>query len=405
MTIIKRTAAIIAAAVMAAAPIAESTPFAQFAASAGSIAAAEDSTDILLDCSSRYGYEFLKGRPNGEGMQKLYDMIWDESVRLWNAKNENVPLGKNLCETGLRISLSDLDIPQSAAEDTVRIFRNDNPIFFWISGNAYFEDGKYIYTVERDDGQAVDRVYVQDSIEKYVKKTYNDAWAPYQTIKSRAKSIRDTILEKTDDLGHGSSDYRDYGVYGAVIDHRACSEGFARTYQLMLNYADIDNCYFLGNYEGHDQSVNTVRLDDGNMYYVDVELDAPEHLHVHSCGSKFFAKGTHEFLETHRIYAPSSNEDPNHFQAYVPSIPADNYPDNILRRFYRGDANMDEKLNVTDITLIAAHVKGKKQLSNHCQIPADVNKDGKINVTDIALVAAHVKGLKKIDQGDYYSYR
>ncbi|SFC42936.1 dockerin type I domain-containing protein [Ruminococcus albus] len=59
-----------------------------------------------------------------------------------------------------------------------------------------------------------------------------------------------------------------------------------------------------------------------------------------------------------------------------------------------GDVNNDGKINVTDITKIAAHVKGKKLLKNDEFIRADVNKDGKITVTDITKVAAHVKGKK-----------
>lgn len=61
-----------------------------------------------------------------------------------------------------------------------------------------------------------------------------------------------------------------------------------------------------------------------------------------------------------------------------------------------GDVNNDGIINVTDITKIAAHVKGKKLLKNDEIIRADINKDGKITVTDITKVAAHVKGKKLI---------
>ncbi|SFC59959.1 dockerin type I repeat-containing protein [Ruminococcus albus] len=59
-----------------------------------------------------------------------------------------------------------------------------------------------------------------------------------------------------------------------------------------------------------------------------------------------------------------------------------------------GDVNGDSKINITDITLVAAHVKGKRILSAEKQKAADVNKDGKINITDITKIAAHVKGKK-----------
>ncbi|WP_207646965.1 dockerin type I domain-containing protein, partial [Ruminococcus albus] len=60
----------------------------------------------------------------------------------------------------------------------------------------------------------------------------------------------------------------------------------------------------------------------------------------------------------------------------------------------RGDVNGDGVINVTDITKVAAHVKGKKLLDAAAQKRADVNNDGKINVSDISKIAAHVKGKK-----------
>ena len=62
----------------------------------------------------------------------------------------------------------------------------------------------------------------------------------------------------------------------------------------------------------------------------------------------------------------------------------------------KGDANGDGAITVTDISKIAAHVKGIKALSEEEQKHADVNGDGAITVTDISKVAAHVKGIRSI---------
>ncbi|SEL36078.1 leucine-rich repeat protein [Ruminococcus albus] len=59
-----------------------------------------------------------------------------------------------------------------------------------------------------------------------------------------------------------------------------------------------------------------------------------------------------------------------------------------------GDVNADGIINITDITKVAAHVKGKKLLDENAQKFADVNNDGKINISDITKIAAHVKGKK-----------
>lgn len=60
----------------------------------------------------------------------------------------------------------------------------------------------------------------------------------------------------------------------------------------------------------------------------------------------------------------------------------------------KGDVNGDGELTVTDVTKVAAHIKGKKLLSDDEKLRADVNGDGIINITDISKIAAHIKGEK-----------
>ncbi|MBQ8965980.1 MBG domain-containing protein [Ruminococcus sp.] len=66
--------------------------------------------------------------------------------------------------------------------------------------------------------------------------------------------------------------------------------------------------------------------------------------------------------------------------------------------FLLGDLNRDGDINVTDITLMAAHVKSIRALNEYGLKAADVNGDGDINVTDLVKLAAHVKGIKPLDQ-------
>ena len=61
-----------------------------------------------------------------------------------------------------------------------------------------------------------------------------------------------------------------------------------------------------------------------------------------------------------------------------------------------GDLNGDNKVNVTDISLLAANVKGIRPLAEEKLDAADLNGDNKINVTDISLLAAHVKGIRPL---------
>ena len=65
-----------------------------------------------------------------------------------------------------------------------------------------------------------------------------------------------------------------------------------------------------------------------------------------------------------------------------------------LNDYIPGDVTGDGTVNVADISKIAAHIKGKKQINSTRFMSADVNGDGSVNVSDLSKIAAHVKGKK-----------
>ncbi|MBQ8967851.1 cellulase family glycosylhydrolase [Ruminococcus sp.] len=65
-----------------------------------------------------------------------------------------------------------------------------------------------------------------------------------------------------------------------------------------------------------------------------------------------------------------------------------------------GDINGDGDINVTDISICAAHVKSIRNIADDRLAAADVNKDDDVNVTDLNLIAAHVKGIRNIPEAD-----
>ncbi len=64
----------------------------------------------------------------------------------------------------------------------------------------------------------------------------------------------------------------------------------------------------------------------------------------------------------------------------------------------RGDANGDGTVNITDISIIAAHVKSTKAIDKYSLNAADVNNDGVLNVSDISGAAACVKSIQDITE-------
>lgn len=70
--------------------------------------------------------------------------------------------------------------------------------------------------------------------------------------------------------------------------------------------------------------------------------------------------------------------------------------DETVTDYETGDVNGDSNINVTDIALVASHIKGIKALDKSGAKAADIDEDDNINVTDISMIAAHIKGIKSI---------
>lgn len=56
------------------------------------------------------------------------------------------------------------------------------------------------------------------------------------------------------------------------------------------------------------------------------------------------------------------------------------------------DVNLDGRVNVTDLSMLSAYIKGKKGIYTEVRQAADLNRDGMVNVTDVSMLASYVKG-------------
>ena len=61
------------------------------------------------------------------------------------------------------------------------------------------------------------------------------------------------------------------------------------------------------------------------------------------------------------------------------------------------DLNRDGSVNVTDLVMLAAHIKNVKMLRPNVYALADINGDGMVNVTDLSSLAYYVKGGDSIN--------
>jgi hypothetical protein len=357
-------------------------------AAAAGIPAAEDGNNFLLDCSSRAGYDYLGTMENGEALQAAYDSMCEAAAEFWVDTNKNMNRIASYRTYGA-IPYGDLDYDTACI--VYLTFRNDFPIFYFADCMLVGDSSNFYLVSDPSYANGSTRAKAQQDIMKYIISTAEKAEGA-GSVYEKAKIVHDAINEDLefafDTYGYPVQEAWAHNVLGACQNGQGVCECYARVYQAVLNYLDIDNYIVSGIAEGGDHAWNAVRLDDGKCYYVDCTWDDMLESDL------YFAKGEKTMSADHTVDVPTS--DPMRFFIELPDISeTDYYIPNLTKSRKKGDVNGDGFINVTDITIVAANIKGLKLLSQENFKYADMNGDGRVNITDLTKIAAIVKGKAK----------
>ncbi|SFC74374.1 dockerin type I repeat-containing protein [Ruminococcus albus] len=375
-------------ALAAAAVMTLATAVSGISAAAAGIPAAEDSNNFLLDCGSRAGYDYLGTMENGEALQAAYDRMCEAAAELWC--NTNKTLDKiSVYHTYAAIPYDGLDY------NTVGIvyltFRNDFPLYYFTDCMMVGDKTNFYLISDSSYANGSTRAQAQQDIMDYiisVAEKAEDAGSDYEKAKIVHDAINEDLEFAYDTYGEPEREAWAHNVLGACQNGKGVCECYARVYQAVLNYLDIDNYIVSGIAEGGDHAWNAVRLDDGKCYYVDCTWNDMLETDF------YFAKGENTMSKDHTVDVPT--DDPMRFFIELPDISDTDYDASAIKKSrVKGDVNGDGFINITDITITAANIKGKKLLSEENFKYADMNGDGKVNITDLTKIAAIVKGKAK----------
>ena len=386
----KKIAAVLLAAAMMAAPVSGNIISVVNAHAAG-IADTQDSEDFLLDCGDRAGYDYLGTCARGDKMQMLYDDMYDAYIGLWNDETRAIT---REWDYGY-LFYADLDMYGLSFDEATIVyytFKNDQPLYYF-SDLSTASDGVYLFMTADDDFKyGVRRSEAQKNITDYILKLAEEASAG-ETDYDKISILEDALVRDLDyafdQYGNSSKEVWAHNITGAAEKGLGVCEAYARTFQAVLNYLDIDNYFIAGLGQGGGHAWNMAMLDDGKYYYFDSTWDDQ------TGDRRFFAKGSRTMSADHELYTPG--DDPNTFMMSVPKASETDYdPANSDPSTYElGDVNGDGKVNSGDIVSAAAQIKGLKSLNRAQRQRADVNMDGKVNSADIIRIAAKIKGLVK----------
>ena len=305
MDIKKSIVSLLAAAALVLSPAAAAlrdTASVQLTAIAESTSAA-DYSELLEKCRGYTGYNDLGKQTNGEALQEFYDRLYDIAASVWTSGKDYTTateVSGNDSYLVDKANFYELGLTASEARCCYSALKYDNPVMYYIRiGNAGASDGKNLYVeLFPDCIMAADRAGYQKQIYDYVIKMTKPLGSMTKRFE-RALVLHDKILPQ---LVYNSEDKKasySHSILGTVVYGKGVCECYAKTYQMLLNYIDIDNCFVVGKdlTKGEGHAWNMVKMDNGSYYFVDATWD--DHADTH----KYFAKGYTVFNDNHAVRA------------------------------------------------------------------------------------------------------
>lgn len=238
-----------------------------------------ESLDYLDRYNGTYGRDYFED--NGLYAEyALYNRI-DEQSRIFhvntqlNAKYQSI--NGSPCYVVAGIEFADLGLSYQKAVSVWKTYKDDNPLYYWISNGVSIEgDEKLLLLCYSDyasgDARKSANRLIDSEIVNYVS-LLNES----DNIYGKALAFHDAIIKAIDyayqsDGTTPSNEAWAHNIMGVFEKRGGTCEAYTRAFQLLLNYAGIENVGVTGTANG-GHAWNLVRLDDGNWYWCDLTWD------------------------------------------------------------------------------------------------------------------------------------
>lgn len=218
-----------------------------------------------------YGYNSLAGMPKAEAMQKFYREIDNKAIAFHHSTIDMQTL------LVFRVDHTALGLNIEEASQVYKLYRNDHPLYFWISSSWAKSDTELIcmvvpeYAAYSARKQAIETV--ESKVDTLLQYTEGET-SPYRI----ALAYHDIIIDAVDyayesDGITPQNDAWAHNIIGVLEEQGAVCEGYARTFQLLLNARGVENIFITGKGANEDHAWNLVRLEDGGWYWCDLTWD------------------------------------------------------------------------------------------------------------------------------------
>ena len=274
-------------------------------ASCGALENGADGLAYLDLYNQSYGYDYLGTMEKGTARQQLYAEM-NEAARTFHVdpsmdgKKELEEYHPVVC----KINYATLGLTAEEALSVWKTFRDDAPLFYWVS-NTVVRDNRNIYLlVDPDYSEGVTRMETNSQLYQNISE-YLSLLPAGATDYQIALLIHDRMIESIDYALDGNGQPEDdawaHTILGVFDERGAVCEGFARAYQLLLNFKGVECLLVTGESHNQGHAWNMIKL-DGEWFGVDVTWDDNSEA---SDPYAYFCLSETEFYQSHTLDLPT----------------------------------------------------------------------------------------------------
>ena len=215
------------------------------------------------------GYDYRPQTDNYDGL------MTKEAKQLYRIIEERVYEISDQQHSAGYYSLGQITMHGKISDDQIRMaitaFKNDHPQVFWIAN---------VYSKAYSENQTIVRLYSYVSAEECNRmiqelnqeiKQILSHLEPGLSELDREIVLFEQIAQRCTydtDAAKDPSLWKSYTIYGLLVDGKAVCEGYARSMQLLLSYADMECRLINGEAGGTIHMWNLVKV-DGKWYHMD----------------------------------------------------------------------------------------------------------------------------------------
>ena len=227
-------------------------------------------------CNSDYGYKDIINNIKSDAMRELYEAI--------DAAEKDFFFGSaDLSEDNPSIIIPK---PETLSDDEViqvfTLYRYDHPLYFWMSSGISVSEDQIGLNCDNTQLSYSSREAtwnrIVDEIGEY-EEYCEGSTSNYTYAAATVYLMTQKIDYAYDENGEPEGADWAHSIIGVFDDtyHLAVCEGYAKAYQLLMNYFGVPNVYVVGQANGNTgnsgemvlHAWNMVQMDDGKYYWVD----------------------------------------------------------------------------------------------------------------------------------------